>query len=205
MKPYLQSTDIIDWQTPAVLACARDLCQTHSEPIETARACFEWVRDCISHSGDHQVDVTTCRASDVLAHRTGWCFAKSHLLAALLRANDIPAGVCYQRLRRDDDHGFTLHGLNAAYLPGIGWYRIDPRGNKPGVDAQFCPPEERLAWSVTSEGEMDFPEIWPDPVPVVVQCLQTFVGWEQVAAHLPDVEVRSTESSAVADAALRWG
>ena len=97
----------------------------------------------------------------------GWCFAKSHLLAALLRANGIPAGLCYQRLRREDGDGFTLHGLNAVYLPEIGWYRIDARGNKPGVAAQFCPPEEVLAWPVQSDGEIDLPEIWPDPVAVI--------------------------------------
>lgn len=127
-----------------------------------------------------------------LAHGTGWCFAKSHLLAALLRANGIPTGLCYQRLCRDDGTGFTLHGLNAANLPGVGWYRVDPRGNKPGVDAQFCPPEERLAWPVESAGEMDFPEIWPDPVPVVVQCLRQSDGWEQVEVNLPDVELSTT-------------
>jgi len=34
----------------------------------------------------------TCKASDVLIYGTGYCYAKSHLLAALLRANAIPAG-----------------------------------------------------------------------------------------------------------------
>ena len=83
----------------------------------------------------------TCRASDVLAARTGFCYAKSHLLAALLRANGIPAALCYQRLSIDGQGPpFCLHGLNAVHLPEHGWYRIDARGNKPGVDAQFTPP-----------------------------------------------------------------
>ena len=56
------------------------------------------VRDEISHSGDFRVNQPTCAASEVLRHKAGWCFAKSHLLAALLRANSIPAGLCYQRL-----------------------------------------------------------------------------------------------------------
>ena len=33
-----------------------------------------------------------------------------------------------------------LHGLNALYLPDYCWYRVEARGNKPGVDAEFCPP-----------------------------------------------------------------
>ena len=76
----------------------------------------------------------TCRASDVLKYRTGYCFAKSHLLAALLRANQIPAGLCYQRLTIDHppvqgsidtNPPHTLHGLNAVLLPEFGWYRMD--------------------------------------------------------------------------------
>jgi transglutaminase-like putative cysteine protease len=189
MNRYLKSTDVIDWRAPRVLECARDLGHRSSDQKVTACICFEWVRDCIEHSGDHQATVTTCVASEVLEHGTGWCFAKSHLLAALLRANGILAGLCYQRLRRDDGSGFSLHGLNAVHLPNIGWYRVDPRGNKQGVDAQFCPPEERLAWPVERPGEMDFPEIWPEPLPMVVDCLRNFDGWEQVEANLPDVQV----------------
>ena len=169
MKQYLQSTTIVDWQTAAVLECALNLGRTCVDTLDTARACFEFVRDGIGHSGDDRAAVTTCRASAVLAHGTGWCFAKSHLLAALLRANGIPTGLCYQRLCRDDGTGFTLHGLNAAYLPGVGWYRVDPAATSRVLTPSSVPPEERLAWPVESAGEMDFPEIWPDPVPVVVQ------------------------------------
>ncbi|WP_028315493.1 transglutaminase-like domain-containing protein [Desulfatibacillum aliphaticivorans] len=187
MRKYLRATDIIDWDHPAVLEQARVLKGDFADPVEIAKACFEWVRDNIKHSGDCKAEVTTVKASEVLEHGTGWCFAKSHLLAALLRANDIPAGLCYQRLRRDDGKGFTLHGLNAVFLPEIGWYRIDSRGQRPGCDAQFCPPREKLAFPIAEEGEMDFMEIWPDPSPVVVECLESYKGWEAVALNLPDI------------------
>ena len=192
MRQYLKSTQIVDWETAQLAQHARELSSGSSDATAVARACFEWVRDHIRHSGDHRAAVTTCRASDVMREGTGWCFAKSHLLAALLRANDIPAGLCYQRLRRGDGNGFTLHGLNAVYLPEVGWYRIDARGNKPGVDAQFCPPAERLAWPPQAEGELDFLEIWPDPAQGVVECLQRYDGWEQVQANLPDIAVIAT-------------
>jgi transglutaminase-like putative cysteine protease len=59
----------------------------------------------------------TCKASDVLIHGTGYCYAKSHLLVALLRANGIPAGLCYQRLTIENDGpSYCLRGLNAVYL-----------------------------------------------------------------------------------------
>jgi len=172
-----------------VLECASELAAGRTDTIEIARACFHFVRDRVTHSGDAKATVTTCSASEVLGHGTGWCFAKSHLLAALLRANGIPAGFCYQRLLLDDGSGFTLHGLNAVHLPTVGWYRIDPRGNKPGIEAQFDPPEERLAWPIESPGEVDLPEIWPQPLPIVVRCLKKFHGWQQVVENLPDVAV----------------
>lgn len=189
MDEFLRHTDVIDWRSPAVETKAASLRQGQTDEVGVARACFEWVRDHIRHSGDYRVDVTTWRASDVLTLETGWCFAKSHLLAALLRANGLPAGLCYQRLCRDVGSDFTLHGLNAVQLPGLGWYRIDPRGNKPGVDAQFDPPDERLAWPAEHPGEVDCRHVWSEPIPTVLECLKAHEGWEAVEANLPDLQL----------------
>ena len=186
-KAYLESTDIIDWKTPVVADLAKEIALPHEQPIAVARACFKWVRDQIGHSGDIQAEVVTSSASEVLQEKTGWCFAKSHLLAALLRANGIPTGLCYQRLRRDDGTGFTLHGLNAIHLPEFGWYRADARGNKTGVDAQFIPPVEQLAWPVSEPGEIDLPEIWAEPLPMVAKYLQENDTLADAKLHLPDI------------------
>jgi transglutaminase-like putative cysteine protease len=188
LKPYLADSTIIDWKHPAVLSQARKLAAGADDPLETTRRCFEWVRDEIRHSGDYRLNPVTCSASVVLAGGTGFCYAKSHLLAALLRANGIPAGLCYQRLSRDDNGPpFCLHGLNAVFLPKFGWYRIDPRGNKPGVDAQFEPPVERLAFPLRLEGESDLPQIWADPRPDVLAALFRYRKWNDLWANLPDV------------------
>src|SRR5438034_7930431 len=133
MDDYLRSTTIIDWQQPDVRHLARKLAS--GTPEATAKRCFEWGRDEIRHSLDFGLNPVTCCASEVLQAGTGYCYAKSHLLAALLRANSIPAGLCYQRLSMDDaGSAFCLHGLNAVHLADIGWYRIDARGNKANVD-----------------------------------------------------------------------
>jgi transglutaminase-like putative cysteine protease len=130
----------------------------------------------------------TCTASEVLHAGTGYCYAKSHLLAALLRANGVPAGLCYQRLSLDGRGApYSLHGLNAVFLPEAGWYRLDARGNRPGVDAQFVPPVERLAFPATLQGEADLPEIWPDPLPVVVSALRRYSTYDALRDHLPDL------------------
>jgi transglutaminase-like putative cysteine protease len=187
MELFLKATDVIDWRQPSLLAKAFELTQGASCDLQIARHCFEWVRDNIQHSYDYRRNPVTCAASEVLAHGTGYCYAKSHLLAALLRANSIPAGFCYQRLSIDDKGPpYSLHGFNAIYLAEFGWYRVDSRGNKPGVDAQFCPPQERLAFRLNFPEERDFAEILPDPLPVVIRALRKCSTWDEMCRNLPD-------------------
>lgn len=189
MEAFLRTTEVVDWNEPRVLAKARELSAGAAEPRETARRCFEWVRDHIQHSSDFRRNPVTCAASQVLAEGTGYCYAKSHLLAALLRANGIPAGFCYQRLSIDEKGApYSLHGLNAVHLPEFGWYRIDSRGNKPGIDAQFTPPIEKLAFPVVFPEERLFPEILADPLPVIVAALRAHETWDEMLRHLPDWE-----------------
>ncbi len=190
MNPYLTFTSWIDGGHPDVAAKAAELASGAASLEQVAQRCFEFVRDAIRHSWDQQSNPVTCRASDVLKHGTGYCYAKSHLLAALLRANGIPAGLCYQRLSVGE-HGapYCLHGLNAVYLRDFGWYRIDARGNKPGVDAQFTPPQEALAFPIREAAECDLPEIWAEPLAVVVEALTRYPTYDQVLANLPDIEL----------------
>lgn len=187
MEQFLRATEIVDWNHPLVASKARELSTGLKQPEDIARRCFEWVRDEIQHSFDFKRNPVTCAASQVLAERTGYCYAKSHLLAALLRASGIPAGLCYQRLSIDDKGApFSLHGLNAVYLPHTGWYRVDCRGNRAGVDAQFTPPIEHLAFRLAFPDERSFSDILPDPLPVVVDALRRFRTWDELYKNLPD-------------------
>ncbi|MGA8013029.1 MAG: transglutaminase family protein [Candidatus Acidiferrales bacterium] len=192
MDKFLRATDVIDWTHASVRAKAQELSTGTRDAQEIARRCFEWVRDNIQHSSDFQRNPVTCNASDVLREGTGYCYAKSHLLAALVRANGISAGFCYQRLSIDETGPpYSLHGLNAVHLPEYGWYRIDPRGNKPGVDAQFLPPIEQLAFRIVFPEEQLFPQILADPLPVVVNALRTHSTWDAMYRNLPDWEFTS--------------
>lgn len=192
MKQYLESSEFIDWQHPAVRQKAAELAEHCRSDALVAKRCFEFVRDSIKHSWDHRLNPVTCQASEVLRHGTGYCYAKSHLLAALLRANGIPAGLCYQRLSvGSGGPPYSLHGLNAVFLKEHGWYRVDARGNKAGVAAEFAPPVERLAYPLVEPSERDFPEIWAAPLPLVVRVLTTCATVEEVFDRLPDAEVLS--------------
>lgn len=190
MQRYLAPSKYIDFENKEVLSMARNLANHSSSELSLVQQCFEFVRDEIRHSSDFKLNPVTCKASDALRYKTGYCYAKSHLLAALLRANGIPTGLCYQRLSVGDSGApYCLHGLNAVYLRDFGWYRVDARGNKLGVNAQFNPPRETLAFSIREAQERDLPEIWAEPLQVIVDVLERYERYDQVLANLPDVEL----------------
>lgn len=187
---------MIDFSHPKVAACAASLAASCSRDVDIAQKCFEFVRDEIRHTGDADDIITTCKASDVLAHKTGWCYAKSHLLAALLRANNIPTALCYQRLSINDDGApYSLHGLNAIYLKDFGWYRVDARGNRVDIDARFMPPREQLAFNFEHRdiNEGDLPIRYAQPLDVVVNALQENPTTLQMRQNFPDLTISEAQ------------
>ena len=189
MEEYLKNTKVINWKHIEILSKAKDLAEDKISKTEIAKSCFEWVRDYIKHIDDYNIQIVSCSASEVIKSGAGICYAKSHLLAALLRANSIPSGFCYQRLSRDDNGApYCLHGLNAVYLSEIGWFRIDSRGNREGINAQFEPPIEQLAFSINLKGEIDFPKILPDPLPIIIESLNKYKTKDDLWNNLPDLK-----------------
>ncbi|WP_125776568.1 transglutaminase-like domain-containing protein [Antribacter gilvus] len=169
-EAYLGADDVVEASAPEVVELAARLRAEHPGDTAFARAAFEWVRDEVAHSVDAQDPRITVTATEVLERRVGLCFAKSHLLAAVLRAGRVPAGLCYQRF--GDGDAAMLHGLVAVHLDGA-WSRQDPRGNKPGVDAQFSLGAERLAWPADpAAGDLDYPQVLAAPAPVVLAALR---------------------------------
>lgn len=190
MQKYLKNTDIINWKSPLIVECSRELMSSCHSEIDYIKKVFKYVRDEIRHSWDYKLNPVTCSASEVLKHKTGYCYAKSHLLAALLRVQKIPSGFCYQRLSLENSGPpYCLHGLNAVYLKKCGWYRVDARGNKEGGNAKFTPPKECLAFSTNDKLEIDLPEIWSDPLPQVVEVLQSYETVYEVYRKLPDIQL----------------
>ncbi|MFG2632597.1 transglutaminase family protein [Streptomyces sp. NPDC048362] len=188
LSAYLVADEAIDHHHPVVRETAARLAKDVADSYEYARAAYEFVRDAIPHSqdsGDHRV---TWRASDVLTLRTGICYAKSHALTALLRAEEIPTALCYQRLSHDEG-GHAVHGLVAVRFNGA-WHRQDPRGNKPGVDARFSLDGERLAWIPdTDAGELDYPVLYAEPHPAVLGALKAAPDRARLCRTLPDALV----------------
>ena len=186
---YLAACDIIDFHTRDIANLAQEIADRSADETAYVKNAFEYVRDCIAHSADINGNAVTCKASEVLRAKEGICHAKSHLLAALLRCKQIPAGFCYQRLLLDDDSApcLILHGLNAVFIQELcKWIRLDARGNKPGVDAQFSLAQEKLAFAVRPEkGEEDIPVIFANPNPNVIAALAGSETFEALWANLP--------------------
>ena len=184
---FLATSEIIDRDHPAVQHLADEIAR--QKGLETVRAAYETVRDRYPHSYDIGAVEVSISASDVIRHGHGICFAKSHLLAAVLRACGIPAALCYQRLRYGDaDPGRTcLHGLNAVWLGDLRrWHRLDPRGNKPGIDASFDVKRECLAYPVCPElGERDYPARHDGPLDCVIDVLRGSRTVRELDARLP--------------------
>ncbi len=225
---YLEDTITIDWQTPIVSECARARLVGLNTAEARVRSLFEFVRDEIGHVQDRPLPdrrgaldpparaggepapacaeassdcdlPVTCRASEVLRARSGLCFAKSHLLAGLLRFAGIPAGFCYARLcDAARPAGFVLHGFNAAYLVSDdrgagrehdgGWILLDARGNRPGIETEcrFAPP-----WSLAhpideDRGESILPLIYKRPARRILDLLERAPDLGAVVRGLPD-------------------
>ena len=166
-EQYLASTNCIDSNHPLVQEKVIELKDKAESSLDYIKRAYEFVRDDIPHSWDLGATVVSRKARDVLRNKTGICWTKSCLLAALLRANDIPSGISYQLLTRadeDDSEGYIIHALNTVYIEELDkWIRFDARGNKENVHAQFSTDEERLAFAVREElGEIDYRDNHPD-------------------------------------------
>ncbi|BDG35490.1 transglutaminase family protein [Saccharococcus caldoxylosilyticus] len=188
---YLEELDVIDFSHPFIQKKINELFHEGQSEIEKAKIAFEFVRDEISHSWDIQSSRVTCKASEALYYKEGICYAKANLLAALLRSQGIPTGFCYQRLMLFDtpDKGYSLHALNGVFLKSLNrWIRLDARGNKPGVQAEFSIDKEILAFPVQEEfDEKDFPIIYTKPNPKTISVLKEHIdALEMYKYYLPD-------------------
>jgi len=183
LAPFLAASAVIDSNHPAVQQLAIAVRQRHD--IDTMQLAYNAVRDRYPHSMDIDAKEISVSASDVLRHGHGICFAKSHLLAAVLRACGIATGLCYQKL--GDGERTYLHALNAVWLRDHErWIRLDARGNKPGVDAGFSIDTERLAFPIRPDrGERDFEEIHDRPLPSTLAALRASRTVAELARRLP--------------------
>lgn len=186
-EEYLKEDPYIDFSNPSILKLAQKLKDASESEEDLIRKTFEFVRDKISHSRDANREETPAKASDVLKEDTGLCWAKSNLLAALLRANKIPCAICYQRLPWNHNTSHCIHALNAVFFKNE-WIRIDARGNRAGsVNARFTPPKEKLAFIADPQmGSKDFWILYAHPSAKLMHLLENSKNLDEVIKKMPD-------------------
>lgn len=180
---------VIKFDTPLVMEKVTWIRSQAKSKRDQARLAFEIARDEIHHSFDTGFEKVTITGEDVLKNHEGICFAKAHLLATLTRALEIPTGFCYQRVLRKKtvESGYALHGLNAIYLNDFGWFRVDPRGNKPGIDSEFTIEEERLAYVIHPDlGEIDYPYVYTHPLRSVITSMEDSKNTQELFFKRPE-------------------
>jgi transglutaminase-like putative cysteine protease len=173
--PYLACSPVIACTDPAIRTRARELIRETSTETEQIDHLYRYVRDEIAHSGDIGQTQLISKTPQVMAAGHALCFGKSHLFVALCRSVGIPAGLCYQKIKKENGV-YALHGLAAIYLEDEErWIRLDPRGNNPGIDARFNPQgDEQIAYpKMNDPGEWLDPHIYPEPWPVVIHLFET--------------------------------
>lgn len=190
LTDYLLELTQVNFSNPIIRAKVDELFNPTQTEFEKAKVAFKFVRDEISHSWDIQSNRVTCNASEVLEFKEGICYAKSHLLASLLRSQGIPTGFCYQRLMLFDtpEKGYCIHALNAIYFKSLNkWIRLDARGNKVSIDSRFSVDEEKLAFPINEEfDEKDYPVIFVNPHPKTIAVLAKHTdALKMYKNHLP--------------------
>ncbi len=189
-QAYLEATKYVDYDHPKIQQQARQLKKESSDEIDLVKNTFQFVRDKISHSWDVQDSRVTVSASDCLREGVGICWAKANLLAALFRAIGFPSGFSYNRfiLGSTPDTGYCIHALNTAYLDSLGkWLRLDARGNKKNVHAEFSLDEEKLAFYPNAEGEIDYHDNHANPDQGLMTVLEHSTdAIDMYLHHLPD-------------------
>lgn len=202
---YLEDTITIDWQTPLVSEQARSLLEGADSAESRVRVLFEFVRDEIADAlevdtgSEAEADRThapaaaaraTCRASEVLTERTGLCYAKSHLLAGLLRYAGYPTGFCYARLASETEpERFALRGFNAVHwTPTDRWIYLDAGGGRLGSHAEcrFEPPFSLARAPDPGAGESFLPFIYKRPAKRIIDLLERAPDLATVRRNLPD-------------------
>ena len=132
----IHPTSFVDSDAPAVVAFARDAARGRADARERAIALYYAVRDRITYTPycDFRAP-ETYRASAVLAKGAGFCVGKAAVLAAVARAEGIPARnhLCTPRLR-------ALVGGDVFYYHGYVELELEQRWVKatPAFDRTLC-------------------------------------------------------------------
>ncbi len=139
MREFLQPTETIDSEHPAVVAYAREHAAGALDARDAAVKLYYAVRDGFRYDAYRiSLGVDDLRASKTLELGYGWCVSKAVLLAAACRTIGIPARLGFadvrnhlstERMRKQMKTDlFMWHGYTSIHLDGQ-WVKATPAFN----------------------------------------------------------------------------
>ncbi|MFQ6125595.1 MAG: transglutaminase domain-containing protein [Candidatus Heimdallarchaeota archaeon] len=141
---YLEPTFFIDSKSEVITKLVEKISESSNQDVDFTKLSFNYVRDKIKYTvervqHDSPADM---KASTTILREKGFCIQKAVALAALLRANNIPARLHFADIinHRSSPHlqefmgtkVFVFHGYTEVYLVNR-WIKLTP-----AFDATLC-------------------------------------------------------------------
>lgn len=138
-EDFLKPTEFIDSDSPAIQDFSQKAAEGATTPSEKAVKLYYAVRDGIYYD-PYRIDPTPngFKASTILKLGYGYCVAKAIVLAACLRAQNIPCKLHFADVRNHlttkrlkelmQTDTFYWHGYNDVWLEGR-WLKVTPTFN----------------------------------------------------------------------------
>jgi hypothetical protein len=128
-----QPNNLIESDSPAIVALAKQAAAGKADPAETALALERFVRDYVTGKNYLKAFST---AVEVAKSREGSCTQHAVLLAALARARGIPARVAVGLVYVEDRPGFAFHAWNEVWIHDR-WVALDATRGTGGMSAVY--------------------------------------------------------------------
>jgi len=139
LEEYLQPTETIDSNNPAVIAKAAQLAEGEDDLFKVAFKLASWVEENVKYDLNTVTVSASQKASWVLQNKDGVCDEMSSLFVAMARSLGIPArfvsGISYtnsQDVVNVAGSNWAGHGWAELYFPGRGWVSFDVTFNQYG-------------------------------------------------------------------------
>lgn len=167
LEQYLEATETIDSDHPAVIAKAAELAEGEDDLFKVVFKLASWVEENIEYDLNTVTAAASQKASWVLQNRQGVCDEMTSLFVAMARSLGIPArfvsGISYtnsEEVVNVVGSNWAGHGWAEVYFPDIGWVSFDVTFNQYGyIDVThiklrdgFDPKEPAVKYEWISDG-----------------------------------------------------
>ncbi len=167
LKQYLEPTETIDSDHPAVIAKAAELAEGEDDLFKVVFNLASWVEENIKYDLNTITSTSSQKGSWVLQNKQGVCDEMTSLFVAMARSLGIPArfvsGISYttnEEVVASAGSNWAGHGWAEIYFPDIGWVSFDVTFNQYGyIDVThiklregFDPTEAAVKYEWISDG-----------------------------------------------------